>query len=221
MLNPVTVTPGLKLIAGGRRLKAAERCGWATVPAIRVTTLEDALLALKAEYDENICREPLAPTEQMALAERIEAIEKPAAAERQRATQAKPGEGKTGGGNLPPPASKGKVREKIAGAIGMGARTYEKAKAVTKAAEADPAKYGDLPAKMDTVSVDAAHKELKARSRPAPVFDTDAIAKAIDLSIRNWRDRLAAAETPAEAADELERIGRALIDQAEKMRSAA
>jgi hypothetical protein len=38
----------------------------------------------------------------------------------------------------------------------MSGKTYEKAKAVDKAAKQDPELYGDLPGMMDAVSVDAA-----------------------------------------------------------------
>jgi len=46
----------------------------------------------------------------------------------------------------------------------MSGRTYTKAKAVMAAAEANPARFGDLPAKMDAENnVEAAHKALQQR----------------------------------------------------------
>jgi ParB-like chromosome segregation protein Spo0J len=172
MLNPVTVTTDLRLIAGGRRLKAAERCGWDDVPVVRVAALDEALLALVAERDENTCREPLSPSESVALGKRIEAIEGPAAKERQESTRSKPGQkvGK-GGAKLAPPKNKGKTRDKVAEAVGMGRTTYDKAKQVSEAAEQQPELFGDLKEKMDAESVDAAHKELKKRQDAPPPPD--------------------------------------------------
>ncbi len=73
--------------------------------------------------------------------EQIEAIERPKAEERQQATQAKPGnDGRTptGGGTFPPPAERAKTRDAVAQAIGgMSGRTYEKAKVVVGATEAE------------------------------------------------------------------------------------
>jgi hypothetical protein len=63
-----------------------------------------------------------------------------------------------------PEASKGDTRDKVAEAVGMGGRTYEKAKEVVEAAAAEPEKFGDLAQEMDrTGKVDPAHKKLKER----------------------------------------------------------
>jgi hypothetical protein len=67
----------------------------------------------------------------------------------------------------------GEAADSIARTVGMSAETLRKAKAVKKAAEEDPEHFGDLLAKMDeTNHVDAVHKELKKRQKPAtPVAD--------------------------------------------------
>ena len=72
-----------------------------------------------AERDENTCRKDLLPTEAVALGAAIEAIETKAAKERQGRPE-KPRSGKL------PEHRKGRVSEKVAAAVGMKARTYEK-----------------------------------------------------------------------------------------------
>jgi hypothetical protein len=64
--------------------------------------------------------------------------------------------------------SNGESRERTAEAVGMGRTSYAKAKAVVKAAEAEPEKFGDLPAVMDrTGKVDGAFREMKKRTEGA------------------------------------------------------
>jgi ParB-like chromosome segregation protein Spo0J len=164
LLHPIVVNSRHELIAGTRRLAAVKKLGWSDVLCHVVATLDEAIPALQAERDENTCREPLAPSEMVTLGKSIEDIEKPDAAKRREETQAKKGEQVgSGGGKLPPPKNKGKTRDKVGKALGVSGKTYEKAKQVTDAAEADPETFGDLPDQMDATSVDAAHKELKKR----------------------------------------------------------
>lgn len=170
LLHPVVLNSRRELIAGSRRLAVAKRIGWAAIPARVVDTLDDALAALQAERDENNCRADLAPTEIVELGRKIEALEKPKAKERKAGAikdRDESGRAKATGGNLPP-VDGGKTRDKVGKALGVSGKTYEKAKQVTEAAEQEPEKFGDLPAKMDAESVDAAHKELKRRTEPEP-----------------------------------------------------
>src|SRR5262249_50063798 len=118
--------------------------------------------------------------------------------------------GAQGGGNLPPPSgSKGKTRDKVAEAVGMSGRTYEKAKQVVEAAEADPETVGDLAEKMDkNGSVDAAHQEMKRRAG-----STTPDASAGEEAERRQRQRERAFTASANVIDYLKtspllRIGR-------------
>ena len=54
-MNPITVTEDYELIAGGRRLEAARRLGWATIMAL-VTSRESDIDRLELELEENIQR---------------------------------------------------------------------------------------------------------------------------------------------------------------------
>jgi len=74
------------------------------------------------------------------IGRRIEALEKAQAKERQKATQPKKGQKiGEGGGNLPPPlpSETGKTRDKVAAAVGISGKTYEKVKAVVEVGESD------------------------------------------------------------------------------------
>lgn len=54
LLNPITVTPEKRLIAGRRRLTACKQLGWSSIPAV-VANL-DELRARLAEHHENLLR---------------------------------------------------------------------------------------------------------------------------------------------------------------------
>jgi hypothetical protein len=176
LLHPPVVTPDLRLVAGERRLRAIRELGWTEVPVTVADGLAEALAALQAERDENTCRKELAPTEAVAIGERIEAIERPKAEERKGArTDLQPT------GNFPaglPDA--GRTRDAVAQAIGgMSGRTYEKAKVVVAAAEADPEKFAPVVAEMDrTGKVDRAFKVVKQVKQAA-----ERAAKAAEIAL--------------------------------------
>jgi hypothetical protein len=167
LLQPIVLNSKLGLILGARRIEAAKLLGWQSIPAAIVERLDDALLALKAERDESEHRLKMKPTELVSLGRVIEAIEKPAAAERKAATQARPGEGKVGGVPGAPPKNKGKTRDRVGRALGVKGETFERAKQVVEAAEQNPDTFGDLPQKMDASSVASAYRELQERKAKA------------------------------------------------------
>lgn len=79
---------------------------------------------MQAQVDENTQRLPFLPSEAVAIGSIIEEREREAAAKRQGGRPPKTG------GNLPPVSETGKTRDKVAAALGMSGRSYEKAKAV-------------------------------------------------------------------------------------------
>jgi N6-adenosine-specific RNA methylase IME4 len=160
LLHPLVVTPDYRLVAGERRLKAVQKLGRTTVAVHVVATQAEALQALMAELAENTCRKDFTPSEAVAVGETLERLERPKAAARQQATQAKPGEGKVGGGKLPPPEG-GKTRDRVARAVGMSGQTFVRAKAVVEAARDDPEKYGPIKEQMEkTGKVNGAYRRL-------------------------------------------------------------
>jgi ParB-like chromosome segregation protein Spo0J len=199
LLHPIVVNSRFELIAGSRRLEAVKRLGWTHVPVRQIGGLDDAISALVAERDENTCREPLRTTEMVALGKRLEALEQPEAAARKAATQAKKNTGKTGGANLAPPEKKGKTREKVAGALGVGHTTYGKAKEVVESGDEE------LIAEMDeTGKVDPAHKKLKEREAEQEQAEDPLSAAA--------REYTAKINLFVRQLDELQRSGKELAE---------
>jgi hypothetical protein len=159
LLQPIAINLGKELVAGGRRLAACRKLGWQQIPVHYVKGLSDIAILLRMERDENVCREPLKPSELVELGQRIKALESPKAEARMLSGQP------SGCGNLPQGPA-GKVRDKVAEAVGVSPRTWDKMEAVAEAAEEEPETFGDLPAVMDQVSVHAAHEELRRRKPP-------------------------------------------------------
>jgi ParB-like chromosome segregation protein Spo0J len=180
LIQSIPITPDGRLVAGERRLVAVKELGWQEVDVHVVANMDDALAVLRAEHDENTCRKDFTPSEAASIGMAIEALEKPKARERQKAGSKKGGKTagkgrpKQGSGKLPepcsPPAANNQTRDKVAEAVGMSGRTYEKAKRVVEAAEAEPETFGPVKEEMDrTGNVDGAYKKVKRPvSRPAP-----------------------------------------------------
>jgi hypothetical protein len=74
-LQPIIVTSDLRLVAGGRRLAAAQSLGWTEIEAKVARNLTDAVMLLRAELDENTCRKPFTPTEEHSLYEALLTLE--------------------------------------------------------------------------------------------------------------------------------------------------
>ena len=167
LLHPVVISPDKTLIAGRRRLEAVRQLGWSEVPVHVVSGLEDTVKALQAEREENVCRKSFTPSEAAALGRKLEELEKAAAKVRQ--AQAGPEEGpgqKANGSGKLPEGKKGDTRDKVAEALEMSGKTYEKVKKVVEAAEKEPEKYGHLVKKMDeSGKVDGAYRQLPQAGR--------------------------------------------------------
>lgn len=82
------------------------------------------------------------------LGKRIEELERPKAKERHGARNDLPQHR----GNFPQ-GSEGKTRDKVAAALGVSGKAYEKANKVVEAAEKEPERFGDLPARMDATEM--------------------------------------------------------------------
>lgn len=163
LLHPIILNSKNELIAGLRRLKAAEQLEWSHINAIVSPTLDELVKALQAEDDENTCRKAFTSREAVAMGRKIEAAVKPAADAAKEASKAKPGE-KVGNGRaqrgdkLSPRTNPGKTRKAAAAAAGMSEGSYSKAKEVDESGEEDIAEEMDA-----TGNVSAAHKKLKER----------------------------------------------------------
>lgn len=164
LLHPVVVKPDGSLVAGERRLAACKHLGWAAVPVRVIESVNDLYTALRAERDENTCREAFAPSEAVALAQKIEPFEREAAENRMVAA------GRVGGiakglEKFSDP-SIGRAKDRTAAAVGMSRPTLSKAEEVVEAAQEQPDIFGDLVEQMDaTGKVDRAYRELQNRKR--------------------------------------------------------
>ena len=178
LLHPVVITYDFQLVAGYRRIQACKHLKWFDIPCTQTADLDDTLKQLQAERDENEHRKALTPSEAVALGKKLEELERPKAAERKREGQSRGGKttkqvagklpptketkNKKGAGKLPAPKNKGETRDKVAQAVGMSGRTYDKSKQVVEAAEEDPETYGPVADEMDaTGKVDPAYRKIK------------------------------------------------------------
>jgi ParB family chromosome partitioning protein len=152
LLHPIVIHPDGTLIAGERRLRAAQQLGWREIP-VHVVDL-DAMV--KGEFAENAVRKDFTISEAVAIKRALGPIEQTAARERQgtRTDLSLPG-------NLPT-SSNGRAADKAATGTGFGRRTLEKAEAVVDAAEANPERYGKFLDAMDrTGRVNGVFQRLK------------------------------------------------------------
>ena len=63
LLTPIIVDRDNVLITGARRLEACRRAGVRQLPAIRLETTHDSMVALDIQVDLNLCRQPLTNSE--------------------------------------------------------------------------------------------------------------------------------------------------------------
>lgn len=150
LIHPITVTEDSTLIAGERRLEAYRLLGRSAIPARIVSDLTGAVERLRIERDENTERKPMTPEELVSLGLALEALERPKALERRdgqlkQGTAGQPRSGRTTG-----TGKQAETREVVAGALGMSATLYERAKAVVKAAQ-----DADEPAEVQAVAQEA------------------------------------------------------------------
>lgn len=153
LLQPIVVDAKMRLVAGERRLRAVKQLNWGSVRVSIANNLDDAVKLLAAERDENVCRKSFTPGEAVAIGERMEALERPQAEARRRATQNNQS-AKARGGNLPQQVS-GKTRDLVAAIVGMSGRTYEKAKAVVASGDREI-----IDEMNETGKVDPAYKKV-------------------------------------------------------------
>jgi ParB family chromosome partitioning protein len=136
-LQPIVVTPDLRLIAGGRRLAAAQSLGWTEIEAKIANGLTDVAAMLRAERDENTCRKSFTPTEEYSLYTALLALQS-SAADEQTDIGLEQNEGTAASTTRPNPTVRAKqsVAEIVSGSGGRH-QTLEKIGEVKQVAE-DP-----------------------------------------------------------------------------------
>jgi ParB family chromosome partitioning protein len=191
LLHPVVIDGERRLLVGGRRLEACKQLGMLTIPAVTAASLSELRQRVMAEKDENVCREPFRPSEMVAMGRVIEEFQRPIA-EAAKAAGGGDKKSKEAGSDrgISPKRSKRQDESKrtsstAAAACGVDRRTYEKAKAVTQAAQKSPKKFGPLVEQMDrTGKVNKAYSELrKATKKQERLRATRAIEKATGVKV--------------------------------------
>jgi hypothetical protein len=125
----------------------------------------DALLLLKAERDENVCRKDFTTLEAVGMGGRLEEFEEREAKKRQKEHGGTaPGRPKDTSGKLPE-VSTGRTRDKVAAAIGMSGKTYEKAKAVVASGDKEAIDLMDSTGKVGA-KASSSTRAVRRRSMP-------------------------------------------------------
>lgn len=152
LLQPIVIDQENRLIAGHRRLEAAEQLGWTEIP-VNVINLADIV---KGEVAENLIRKDFTASEIAAIKKALEPLEKAQAEERKKA-------------GIPAAESdKGRVDDRIASAVGMSRDSLSKIETIAKAAEQDKAQYGEILEQVDRneLSINAAHQKVTGQTKP-------------------------------------------------------
>jgi len=170
LLQPVVLSLDYTLVAGLRRIRAAETLGFDMIEATFATDANDLASKLRAELDENTCRKPFKPTEAAALRKAIRAAMPPPN------KGGRPKADKQTGGNLPPvseqpkPKRQRKSRDVAADGTGYSGRTLDKVDEVSEIAD-DPMQPDAvrevaeqaLEQIDDSGNVDASYQAVKAK----------------------------------------------------------
>lgn len=176
LINPITVMAvdgGYQLLAGLRRLRAAQSLGWMEIEAT-IAAPKDAEAALLIEHSENEQREAFTFSEKMDYARLIEAIERAKALERKSMG---------GKGGLDEDVierahlAKGKSRNIVGSKIGMSGPTYQRASYVADHAPGEMIEQLDNKEK----SVNGAYRELRAADKPTSDGNTRAESASKDF----------------------------------------
>lgn len=161
LLNPVTVMPldggEFRLLAGLRRIKAAQLLGWKEIEVNPVSPA-DAEAALRIEISENEQREPFTFTEKVDFGMLLEEIE--AAKAKERMAEGGKG-GLTEGAHPGAYLAQGRSRDIIGAKIGMCGFQYDCAKYV--AANAEPEVIDQLDKGERTIR--RTYRELRAKEK--------------------------------------------------------
>jgi hypothetical protein len=174
LLQPILIKSDGMLIAGERRLAACKSIGREHVEVNVRNDFTSATAVLIAERDENTCRKDFTPSEAVALGRRLEELERPAAAERQKVL------GRTHGNpsGESPEGFQGDTRDKVGAVVGMGGKKYEHAKRVVEAAEEGDQVAAEAIKEMDrTGNVNGAYRKVFGSPSSGLETKTDSIGR--------------------------------------------
>jgi ParB family chromosome partitioning protein len=165
LLVPLLLDGDLRLVAGWRRLQALKDLGHSEAPAVIIERLKDARLHLVAERDENICRESMNGFEEMEMSQRLLALEKPKARERQT-SKLKRGNSRPRSETVSEREGKGEALQQVASAIGVSAPSIRKGLAAVEAYKRDPKKYEAVKPALEAKQWGKAARVVKEADDP-------------------------------------------------------
>lgn len=185
LLHPVVVTADYTLVAGDRRLAAAQQLGWAEVPVtvVDLTTVADVL---RAEADENTCRKGLTPYEaSQARQRRAKVLAADAAERKSSAIKERDDKGRAAPtGSKLDPVEREATKTRKAAAIGTGysGSTLDKVDKIRDIAERGVIRQGktEVPAPEPV-------REIAAKA----LEDVKQTGAAIDRSSKNLERAIA------------------------------
>ena len=159
LINPLTLTPDLKLLAGERRLRAVKSLGWKSVD-VRIVDNPDDVKKLRIEISENEHRKEFTFSEKMEYVKLLHEMYDAQAKERQLS-------GLKNVSNLSfdtPVSDDKRTSERIAEEVGIGSRNnLQKAEYI--ADHATPEMIAALDAEQ--LSINAAYKQLREQAKKA------------------------------------------------------
>ena len=176
LINPITVMAvegEYQLLAGLRRLRAAQSLGWMEIEAT-VAAPKDAEAALNIEHSENVQREQFTFSEKMDYARLIAEIEKAKAMERML-TGKKQDDPRA---DRPQGSPKGRTREVVGPKIGLSAKQYDRANYIANHAPQEV--IDELDRGERTIS--GTYEELRSSDKKTQV--QTASAEAIPATVK-------------------------------------
>jgi len=169
LLQPIAVNEQHELIDGFRRIAAFKQLGRARIP-VYVVNLEKLLLG---ERDANFLHKPFTPMEMAAIGEALEVHIAEQA--RERELSGKGADGSGGRGHKKKPSGKlpeglGDTRDKVAAALGISGRQYDKIKAVANEGGARLAEEMDKTGNVDRAYRAMCRREAEKNKPRTPAF---------------------------------------------------
>lgn len=212
LINPVTLTPDGKLLAGERRLRAVKSLGWENVDA-RVIENTDDVQQLRIEISENDNRKEFTFSERQRIIELLHEIYDREARARQLSGLKHVGNGDSSSAQC---CTNERTAEKIADAVGLGTRTLQKAEYV--ADHATPEMIAALDAEQ--LSINAAYKQLKEQAKKA-AEENESLARELAEAKEDARREKAAKNQlereEDEASEKMEELNLRIYDLQEKL----
>ena len=179
LLHPVIIMPldggEFRLLAGLRRLKAAQVLGWTEIE-VNVVSPTNAEAELRIEISENEQRKEFTYSERMDFARLIEEIERAKARERMLAGKCAndPGVERPQGADDDPnekAVTYGRTNDIVAPKVGMSGATYKRAKYIANNATPETIEQLDKGEKTITGVYAELRAEEKAKTDPKPTVE--------------------------------------------------